>query len=418
MTTTFPQPPVVENVFQITAATMEPAAFTSGDILKISVSLKNVSGTRLTIGRTELGYLDSGGIFTPIFGDMVGLGVSNGASTFFAFQKSTGRGSTIESIDEAINLHALCTSLTQSGTRAANGLTLRISATDSSATSYSEMYPLSLSYAVFNRHYTPSIPVFEVGRYDAGGQDDDGGEYVWVTSTISDGETPPSGTFSASIAYAQDAEPDATSTTVDLTASIPDLLVGVTKDKTLVTATFSGNHDWYFRLTYGDEYESASALTSIGIAFAVLHLSGASTGGVALGMFSTATEGNPKFQVNPDWAVEMGGGSGGESYDTTAGEVDTGATWTDGDGTKPIYKQIFSSTGAHTSFGSIGTIADFDKLIRMDGHVKTNANWLPIWYSAGSTYASARVSTAGAVNVIFTGSGTPTFVVIVYYTKT
>lgn len=153
--------------------------------------------------------------------------------------------------------------------------------------------------------------------------------------------------------------------------------------------------------------------------------------GVAVGMVSGGTVNDKRFEVADDYTAHFYGpirahggltdGSGNplgaESFDATSGEVATGGTWTDSDGTKPIYKQIFTSTGAHTSFGSIGTITDLDKLISINGYVKTTANWLPIWYSAGNTYASARVSSAGAVNVVFTGSGTPTFVVVVYYTK-
>ena len=410
---TYPQEPATNITATLDAFSMSPHAFTAGDIIQFTATITNTSSAPHVIYPSAIGYFENGTFYGLAF-NAAGTSVAAGESMDFSIQIDTSN----TTIADHVRLQTLCAQMVSDGVRANNGLTLNVITQQFGLAPVEEYYPLALTYAVFDKHYAPSIPVFDVGRYDAGGQDDDGGEYVWVTATINDASAPPSGTFSASIAYAQDAEPDATSTTVDLTASIPDLLSGVTKDKTLVTATFSGNHDWYFRLTYGDAYETATALTSIGIAFAVLHLSGVSTGGVALGMFSTATEGNPKFQVNPDWAVEMGGGSGGESYDTTSGEVDTGATWTDGDGTKPIYKQIFVSTGAHTSFGSIGTISDFDKLIRMDGHVKTNANWLPIWYSAGNTYASARVSTAGAVNVIFTGSGTPTFVVIVYYTKT
>lgn len=58
--------------------------------------------------------------------------------------------------------------------------------------------------------------------------------------------------------------------------------------------------NYTFTLTLGDAYDQASFSSTVMRAFARLHLSGASNGGVAVGMFSSATDSQPKFEVAED----------------------------------------------------------------------------------------------------------------------
>lgn len=64
-------------------------------------------------------------------------------------------------------------------------------------------------------------------------------------------------------------------------------------------------------LTLGDEYEQVVYEDIVSRAFANIHLSGAKTGGVAFGMFSTATEGSPIFECA--YPAHLYGGIGDET---------------------------------------------------------------------------------------------------------
>ena len=146
--------------------------------------------------------------------------------------------------------------------------------------------------------YKPGIVNgLRIMRVSGDGQEDDESEVVAVTTQLSQESAPPAGLFSCKLYYAPDRAAKTTDSFIDLTDSIATLLNGVTNDRTLVTQAFSAGSDWHFLLTYGDAYESASPATaSISEAFANLHLSGASTGGIAMGKFSSATEGVPLFE--------------------------------------------------------------------------------------------------------------------------
>ena len=96
--------------------------------------------------------------------------------------------------------------------------------------------------------------------------------------------------------YRSGAMPTTASSYIDLTSRITALLSGVTDSTTLITRTFSKSSDWYFLLVFGDDYESVQAGCMVARAFANLHLSGSSTGGVCFGGFSTAQEGDPRLE--------------------------------------------------------------------------------------------------------------------------
>ena len=61
-------------------------------------------------------------------------------------------------------------------------------------------------------------------------------------------------------------------------------------------STFVNGSVYSFLLVVTDGIETASAMCVVDRAFDNLHLSGLSTGGVAIGKFSAATNGNPLFE--------------------------------------------------------------------------------------------------------------------------
>lgn len=62
-------------------------------------------------------------------------------------------------------------------------------------------------------------------------------------------------------------------------------------------ATFNAGSKYTLTFEFGDDIERVSQTVVVDRAFAKLHIAGASTGGVAIGMFSSAMEENPKFEV-------------------------------------------------------------------------------------------------------------------------
>lgn len=74
---------------------------------------------------------------------------------------------------------------------------------------------------------------------------------------------------------------------------------------------FNPIHSYRLEMKLGDEISITQRTDMIEISFANLHLSGASTGGVAMGMFSTATEGDPKFESA--YPAHLYGGLGEET---------------------------------------------------------------------------------------------------------
>ena len=73
-----------------------------------------------------------------------------------------------------------------------------------------------------------------------------------------------------------------------------------------VPGTFVNGSVYSFLLVVSDGIETASAMCVVDRAFANLHLSGQSTGGVAIGKFSAATYGNPLFEC--EFPAVFGGG--------------------------------------------------------------------------------------------------------------
>ena len=102
-------------------------------------------------------------------------------------------------------------------------------------------------------------------------------------------------------------DPATTSDTVTtLNCTLAQMYTGITNSTSAVTTTFSNQSEWYFTLVFTNGYETAVANTSIPRAFANVHLSGCTTGGVAFGKFSGATEGHPIFEC--EYPVQLNGG--------------------------------------------------------------------------------------------------------------
>ena len=103
--------------------------------------------------------------------------------------------------------------------------------------------------------------------------------------------------YSANLYRSSDHHPATTADTVtSLDATIDQMLSGITDSTSAIATTLSNGSDWSFLLVVTNGYESNSATGSIPRAFANMHLSGCTTGGVAFGKFSASTENEPKFE--------------------------------------------------------------------------------------------------------------------------
>ena len=150
--------------------------------------------------------------------------------------------------------------------------------------------------SLLNRRYNPAISTFSLERATDGTPNDEG-ENVLTDLKLSLADTTDYTKFlTAKLYYAQNDSATTDDAAIDLTGNISTLLTGVTNSATLITQTFSRSSDWDFMLVFGDAYESAIVHYSLGRAFANVHLSGASTGGVCFGGFSGSTEGDPRFE--------------------------------------------------------------------------------------------------------------------------
>lgn len=163
----------------------------------------------------------------------------------------------------------------------------------------------SQNLIVFSHTWLPTASL-SVKRCLANGSANDEGERLLVTAKLSKSEYADTSAMFCRLYYEENGTATTSSSYIDLTPSISALLAGVTDDASLVTQTFSNGSNWSFLLVFGDDYETASAPASIALAFANVHMSGASTGGVAFGRFSSSSEGNPKFECAYPATFESG----------------------------------------------------------------------------------------------------------------
>lgn len=208
----------------------------------------------------------------------------------------------------------------------------------------------AFDFTFLDARYSPSVVLFSLERATDGAADDEG-EALLADLTLGASAAAKTENMQLRIYYARGAVPGDDADFIDLSGRADALLEGVSDCADLITQQFDKSSDWYFRLWFGDEYESASASALVARAFANMHLSGADTGGVCFGGFSTAEPGAPKLESY--YPLHAYGGIEGVTNYCEA-EVPTGGCWIDG---KPVYRRIFSfgavATGARLTVGTL-----------------------------------------------------------------
>lgn len=161
--------------------------------------------------------------------------------------------------------------------------------------SFGSRYEISNPVTYLNMRYLPTIAEFSMERASNGVANDEG-ENLLTSLRLSIADGADASDMHLKLYYAQNAVPTTASPCIDLTKHISSLLTGVKNSNSLVPGTFSNGNDWNFMLVFGDDYETTTARFSLSRSFANVHMSGCKTGGICCGGFSSATEGNPKFE--------------------------------------------------------------------------------------------------------------------------
>lgn len=161
--------------------------------------------------------------------------------------------------------------------------------------SFGSRYEISNPVTYLNMRYLPTIAEFSMERASNGVANDEG-ENLLTSLRLSIADGADASDMHLKLYYAQNAVPTAASPCIELTKYIPSLLTGVKNSTSLVPGTFPNGNDWNFMLVFGDDYETTTAKFSLSRSFANIHMSGCKTGGICCGGFSSATEGNPKFE--------------------------------------------------------------------------------------------------------------------------
>lgn len=248
---------------------------------------------------------------------------------------------------------------------------------DTSVGNFSHEIPVE-GLEILNTYYQPRVTDFDIERRIENTPNDEGVD-VFTTMQLALSDAAGAKFMQAHLYFAENAEATQESEYIDLTARIPDLLIGVTDSTDLIFRQFSNGSNWDFLLVFGDQYESTTAKWTLARAFANLHLSGETTGGACFGGFSTSTLGNPKLESHYP-GFFYAGIHGVTNY--ADGEIKTGGRWIDN---RPIYRKTVELPPVPkgtTSTAAIVTISqDIGQLIEYYGMVRRNNGvWYPLNY--------------------------------------
>lgn len=327
---------------------ISPAMFVPGDEVLLAFSVKAESGD--TLGSDGLilwlsipGYGEIPAYRNPAFTIAAGQTKTLNVKTALSFaNRSVVRGETVSRFGVQLGYYG--------------------SRTDVS-------FPLTL----LDAWYRPSIPAFEAERATQS-QPDDEGENLRMRIRLGSSSSAPAGAMQLNLTCRSSAAPEIA---VNLDERIESALNA--ELQTTLLQTLNKNSDWQLTLRFGDAYESAEAVFSLSRAFANVHLSGASTGGVCFGSFSRATEGNPLFQCY--YPAEFPGGIQGVT-DHCADEIPTGGRWIDG---RRIYRRVISfSVSAKNTKTGVADLGEIASLVELRGYMhRSDGPLLPLsfWYN-------------------------------------
>lgn len=298
--------------FEITAISFAPNVIVYGEETDFSVTIKNVSGKRITKMYVDmrLYYPDAVGrvsstpevyLYGSFPSQMSSVSWANNAERTFTgkFKFETYGGSSfVPNITTRLApLYAISTD--DIGTDRGMLISIVTDATFGNGANYDNFYNVrgrnSEYLAVIDAWYKPAVTAFTASRCTNGLPDDEGENSLTSLKLYLPNNADKSG-FTLKFYSAADADVNENSVPTVLTSYIPAALAGITDSSVLITQSFSVGNDWDFMVVFEDAYERAVGYTDLPRAFANLHLSGCDTGGACFGGFSSSTENNPKLE--------------------------------------------------------------------------------------------------------------------------
>jgi len=246
---------------------------------------------------------------------------------------------------------------------------------------YGSRMDVNFPITMLDAWHRPSISVFAAERSTGEAPSDEGENLRLNIALGSSGLAIPESMVLYFYYRDREAEPDANPALVNLTGLINSALAS--EIQTVIYETMQKNTDWDLVLQFGDQYESSTAAIVVSKAFANLHLSGASTGGVCIGGFSKATEGYPLFQCY--YPAQFHGGIDGVT-NYSLDEMETGGRWIDG---RKIYRRVVEVNAAAGSMADVFVFPEEIEMINLGGYVIRGGGvyrFPPNWYAAGNNY--------------------------------
>lgn len=270
--------------FEITALSFSPKVAAWGDQVSITISMKNKSSSTVTKPYfiLQIAYTNTSGAqkFVPLIANG-----STGTPTYIGSSWTSGKtvtrtytGTLTKPSDMQDSSQRCMQPVSGSGAFVGIYTFNESASTFNSQDTFKNIYGSSNEYlAVVDKHYSPSIPSFEVSRVS------DESTSVWTTLKLSCASGLDT-TQKARMAYK--AYVDGKEVTIPSSITQNMLFSGITENTTFLSGTEVGTDvDHVVMVTWGDSYESASASYTVLRSFANLHLSGYSTGGACFGGF-------------------------------------------------------------------------------------------------------------------------------------
>jgi len=285
--------------FQVTSVSFSKSVITMPETVSVTVAVKNTSGQKITnMSVDAYGYYDYRGVTNPhggaatfttrnIFGGNNGASVSwaNNATRTFTFDFTFSAGYYAPYSGRYLLNFDLDLSI--------------ITDNDFPSSNYDNINGLNYGLDPASDLLT-IIPYYDNPRLSfaavraTNGAPNDEGESLLTSLVLTHDDVQTDITdhgYTASITC----DP-APASACALNATIAEMLAGIVDSPTAIAGTFNNGTTYRLTLTVTNGYETAEAVYEISRAFANLHLSGCSTGGVAFGRFSTSTEGSPKLE--------------------------------------------------------------------------------------------------------------------------
>ena len=277
--------------FSITACKVSRSIVAPEDTIDITLTIKNTSGSKITkaglclcFTNADMGY-SGDGWWAPVVQPETSCSWANSASKTLTWSITP---------DTILSQLLYASSYERLKTRLASLRTLpfrlEIEGTSSDGSYSSLIYTIS-GVKYIDKYYNPQITL-DAWRYP-----DDEATALAATMRVALADGNNASKFTAKMYYAQDAKATTASSVFNMNVSRDVLFgVGYSSNTSVLPGTFANGSVFSFLLVVTDGIETASATCVVDRAFANLHLSGQSTGGVAIGKFSAATYGNPLFE--------------------------------------------------------------------------------------------------------------------------